>query len=194
MTQIPTPLDPLSDALFDEPPMWPKVIGIISIAWGSLGLFCGLCGVVGIVAMNLVPQGGGSNPLGAMPDVMKPSIGQYVILSLSFPSTILLLAAGIVLVLRKPSSRSLHLLYALSSIPLSIAGVIFGLAQVADQVAWKQHNAADPWAKNIQPEFGYIAVAFSGILGVAWPLFLLIWFLAVKRRSSDISAGVREAL
>lgn len=64
MTSFPSspsapPVNPGQIDFDPEPPSWPKVIGIISIVWGSLGVICNACGLFGQMAgdafVNMAP-------------------------------------------------------------------------------------------------------------------------------------------
>src|SRR3954468_11066775 len=110
MSQMP-PVDPVLDMpLLDEPPAWPKVIGIISIVVASLGLACGVCGLANI-ALLPVMENMTKDKLGPMPAIMKPTGLQMAlgVVQMGWPA--LLLGAGIATVRRRYSGRTMHLVY-----------------------------------------------------------------------------------
>ena len=55
----------------------PKAIGIISIVWASLNLFCGVCGIgMFFVGKNMLSKA--EAQFGPMPDVMRPNPMQVI--------------------------------------------------------------------------------------------------------------------
>lgn len=185
------PRDYQPDLLPDEPPKWPGAVGVISIVWAALGIVCGGCGVLSPVIMKtFLAQA--EQQFGPMPDVMKPGALQVVLAGVSLAWAFLLLAAGIMLALRKPAARPLHLLYAVGSVILTVISTILGvMAQLALR-EWVQNNPDNQWAQQAAqqpPIAAYATIAFSVVLGLAWPVFCLIWFGAVKRSARDITGG-----
>lgn len=180
MSQVP-PIEPMLDDS-EEMPSWPKVVGIISICWGALGLLCNGCGVASPVLMTMIPE----NPqAGPMPDIMKPGMGQLVLSGIGLAFAVLLIIAGIATLQRQYAGRMLHLVWGAISILLTFVGVFVALSLIAAQAAWKKANPDSPWAQQMNPFFGYIAVAFSVILGGAWPVFCLVWFGMIKKTAES---------
>jgi hypothetical protein len=177
--QVPT-FDPI-----DEPARWPTVVGTISIVWASLNLLCAGCGVLSPVLMSTLMKSAEAQ-LGPMPDVMRPGAGQVVVAGLGFVWAILLLVAGIMLTLRKPAARMLHLVYAAGAIVLSIAGTAVAVMMQLRIAEWVADNPDSPWAQQQNPAVSFAMIGVSVVLGMAWPVFVLVWFGVVKRNASAI--------
>ena len=168
-----------------DAPGWPKVVGIFSIVFGSLGLMCNGCGGAMLFAMPALLKLS-EEQLGPAPDVFKPPVAQLAMVPVGFILAIVLLVAGIMLIRRKPVARVMHLVYAVVNILLTSAGVAVGLMQLEKLAAWKAANEGDQWAAQINMPQQYFTLAFATVIGIAYPLFLLIWFGMVKRKASDM--------
>jgi len=190
MTTLPT--DPIPALSFDpsDPmlPGWPKVVGMTSIIWGALGL---LCNLGGIGCMALVPMFMASAPdAGELPPTMRLDPIQLALGVAGTAMTIFLIVAGVATRRRRPVGQPLHLAYAAISLPLVIAGTIHAVQKNATMVQWAQDNPASPFAKGADSPMALIITAAMGILFTAYPVFLLIWFGAVKRHATDLVASV----
>ncbi len=113
-----------------ELPGWPKVIGTISIVWASLGLLCGGCGMIFLVAMPTFMKGA-VEKLGPMPPPMLPSPEQMVLGGIGFLWAIVLLVAGITTVTRRPIGRPLHLIHGAVAIILGVLAIFFTTGSAA---------------------------------------------------------------
>lgn len=184
------PMNPIDDLVWDEPPGWPKVVGGISIGWAALGLTCAGCGVAGMAFMTSGSLPGMEGPL---PPPMVPTPLTWIFMLLSFAPPILLLAAGIVTMSRKPVGRPLHLVYAVIAIVMTAVGVWFQLQQQAAMEAWIQQNPDSPWAQQQNApgaQMGQIAGLIVGIIaGFAWPIFCLVWFGLIKTKPEDFTGN-----
>lgn len=181
-----------------EPPAWPKVIGIISIVWGSLGVLCGLCTMAQTMLGSMVQQPGGQ----FQPPPASPA---YLIsLGLGVLVTILLLIAGIMLVKRQAIARPMFLVYSVLSIVTTVVGMAISLTDVipATIAAMKAQAAAEtnPQAQQqMQQMVGFMDQFLSVItivvcvIAMIFPLFCLVWFGAIKRKASDMGVA-REVL
>lgn len=168
--------------LAPEPPQWPKVVGIISIVWASLGLFCAPCGMIMpfLYPMIMPPElmEGGLPPNMQVNPLMMGAQGVGLLMA------VLLLAAGIATVKRTPNGRTLHLAYAALQVP----GLIFGLWLVykmhIDLTDWIANNPGNKLAQQ-QASGGdtglFVGIALTVIFGGVYPTFLAIWFGLVKR-------------
>jgi hypothetical protein len=180
----PPPDAPMHDAGYVDVPetSWPKVIGIISIVLASLGLACYGCQSVSTIFQPMM--------VGAMPEEMRPpapstmqmaySIATYCI---SFLLSLLLLFAGIATLKRKPSGRSLHVLWSVLKVVVSL--ISFGFAvmlaeEIADQVnaqmQQQSQQTGQPPMFEMTPGMMIIASAVTTAIMLIWPVFLLIWF------------------
>lgn len=168
-----------------DPPAWPKVIGIISIVFGSLGIGCMGCSGVGLVIQPMF-MGSAEAQFGPMPDVMKPPLSQIIMMPVGALLAAMLIIAGVLLLKRVAISRLLHLVYAALNIVMSILGTITGIAQTTRMADWKSANPDSKWAEMIKPEMAMPMLIAGLVIGLSYPLFLLVWFGAVKRKASDM--------
>ncbi|MCX5685507.1 MAG: hypothetical protein NT049_17765 [Planctomycetota bacterium] len=138
---------------------WPKVIGIISIVLASLAI---ICTPASLAMQKLDPNQrhvfeqlpGWFNIYMTVSGVLGVLVG------------VLFLAAGITLVLRKPAARPLHLVYACLAIIMCLVGIFVSVAAFSGAPVEGSMKA------------GMVAgFACSLPLGLAYPVFLLIWFL-----------------
>jgi hypothetical protein len=177
-----------------ELPGWPKVIGTISIVWASLGLLCGGCGMIFLVAMPTFMKGA-VEKLGPMPPPMLPSPEQMVLGGIGFLWAIVLLVAGITTVTRRPIGRPLHLIHGAVAIILGVLAIFFQVRQQGELAAWAAANADSGWAKQMNAPGSSIGrtlgLAFTVLLSFAWPCFCLAWF-APSKRSAQL--GIRDVV
>ncbi len=176
-----------------EAPIWPKPIGVISIVWGTVNIGCMGCGVAGL----LMPMFMGSSmqqafPDGMPPTLMNPPITIWVNYLLGLGLALVLIGSGIVLLLRKPIARPMHLAYAAVGLVLTVFGLYSGWQMQSEINAWCQQHPDTAWAKQsgASGAFQWIGLAIGIVLGLGWPIFLLVWFGLVKRDSQEIARGV----
>jgi MFS family permease len=186
----PTELPPDFE-LPDEPPRWPKVVGVTSIIFGALSL---TCGGMGLVMMGLMPvlMKAVADQMGPMPDAMKPNAAMMVAGVIGLGVAVLLIIAGIVTVQRKPAGRRLHLVYAVLGIASTFVGLYLQLRHQAGFQQWAAQNPDNLWAQQGGGVWQLIGLAFSIFLGFGWPLFCLIWFGLVKTRAEHMTGGEPE--
>ena len=180
------PIDPPQIELDTPPPGWPKVVGIISIAWGSLGLTCGAFGA--IMAAVIMPMGakaimettGASTP----PPSMDPNPLMWALMISGLAVAALLLIAGIMTMSRSAAGRAMHIAYAFISIVQAAIGAFYQYSTFQDTVTWANDNVDDPAiAGSLTNPIGmYIALAFGVILGLGYPLFCIFWFGALGKK------------
>lgn len=186
----------LEPALPERPPAWPGVIGMISIVIASISLACGGCGlaVYGAMMPNLMRMM--PEEMGPMPAVMRAPPAFYVNGGIGIGVSILLLAAGIATLRRRPVGRRLHLVWAVLALINGLWGTWIALEWQAAIQEFARANPDHPWA---QQQAGGRPAALAGIvisavLAVAWPLFTLVWFGAVKPRPEQMGAAAAEPL
>jgi hypothetical protein len=138
---------------------WPLIIGIISIAFASLAI---ICTPASLAMHKLNPQSG--EVFKGMPVWFEAYMTASCVVGVLMG--IVLLAAGIMLVLRKPAARPLHLGYAC----LAVVVCLIGLA--VSVLAFSGSGMEGPAKVGM-----YVGFACSVPLGLAYPIFLLIWFL-----------------
>jgi hypothetical protein len=105
----------------------------------------------------------------------------------------MLLFAGILLVGRSPKARMLHLLYALPAIPLNVLSYLNQLEKQASLEQWAADYPDNPIAQGINQQGGgqmvgqICGLSMFMALGLLFPLFIFVWFAAVKVRPEQIT-------
>lgn len=190
----PQPSPIASSGLLPEAPSWPGPVGTTSVVWGGLSLTCAGCGVVGMLSpifMGSMMQQ--AFPDGMPPGLTNPPITIWVSIGVGSLLNLFLITCGIVLLLRKPIARPMHLGYALVALLIGLVGLWFNIQYQNELAQWNRDNPNTRWAQQ-QAAAGTsviksLALGFSILLGFAWPLFCLAWFTAIKPDASEISRG-----
>ena len=196
MSQLP-PADAMIDTDLDAelPPTWPKAVGIVSICWASLSLGCMGCGVLGVAMQagfgGMMAQ---AFPDGMPPQMTNPPMSTYIGLGIGFVNSLLLLVAGIILVMRNPVSRMVHLVYAVLSILGSIWGTIIQMQTQAELAQWCRDHPSTKFAISQSQSgiFQYVGLVVGVLLGVGYPLFCLVWFGWIKKNPAEYSRGLDQ--
>jgi len=176
-------------------PLWPKVIGIISIIWGSLGLICGGFGLVALPFsdkfVSAILENGEPTPYG-----MVPTATDYSIAGFGFLLAVLLLFAGITCVSYRPVTRKMHLLYGLISIPITLWSYMNQQHKAELNLQWAKEFPNSPLAESLDPAQNpaagvgqIVGLALLIVLGFGVPLLYLIWFGLVKTKPEQITGG-----
>lgn len=185
MEEQSAPLDPQIEL---APASWPKVIGIISICWGCLGLTCLGC-LFGWLSFGsaLLPANLKDAP---KPPGMTMNVAAAVQIGFGFVMSLLLIASGIQTARRQLSGRTLHLVWAALTIPIGAVGLYLSWRQQIEVERWFQDNPDSQFAKGYRPGKGGQAfgLAFGACMQYAWPIFCLIWFGLVKRTKESFGA------
>ncbi len=182
---------------FAKLPGWPKVVGIISIVFSGLSLTCMGCGVVSMVAF--LPMARNARPEGEpLPPSMDPSAVmqtlQFTQMGIGLLLTVLLLMAGIMTLSRKNAGRMLHLLYGGLSLPVAMFGVWIQLKAIAEMEQWLLDNPDSTLASSPGSGTGgmMIGLGIGLVIGLAYPLFCLIWFGAIKTKHEQMTGGIDD--
>ncbi len=170
---------------WSEPPKWPKVVGIISIVWGVLGIVCNGFGIVGtVLGPRFITMAEGQEGFeGGFP----PSMTQVnmLILGISVVSVLVgiaLLMAGIFTVNRRPQGRTLHLGVAVASLIILVLAIGYQWHNMSQIGEWVTANPDASFSQTYSPIGSMIGMAVGVVIGGAWPVFCLIWFGALKKR------------
>lgn len=173
---------------------WPTVLGWFSIVLGALGILKNGCGAASNLVMGgagmTAFMGGGSGPQAAQAEQMKQAMGGlsgWIMLTgaLSLVSlfvSVLLLVAGISMLNRKVSSVGMHKAWAWVRIGMLIAetgvGLVLQTAMVnAMMTSMPQGGGGTPPPAGFSQmimAFTVIGVCFSVLLGLAYPVTVLI--------------------
>jgi len=189
--------DEFEDDLDAELPRWPKVVGVISIVWGSIGVICNGLGAVSALFSGSMMQGMADQMEGGMPPVLlDPPLVNMIAAVLGLLLSIFLIIAGVLTVLRKAEGRMAHLIYAPVHIVLMIWGVMLQLNQQAAVADWVAANPDSDFAQSQQAAGGAgpmvgMAIMFVMIaIFLIWPVFNLVWFGVIKKSHEDMTGGV----
>lgn len=173
----------VEDHDWNEPPKWPKVVGIISIVWGSIGVLCNGLGLVGTVLTPQMMQMAAQEMEGGMPpQVTQPNMWYAVMGVLSILMSIGLILAGIFTVNRKPAGRTFHLAVAVGTLILVAISLPLQWANMTAIGEWVANNPDAEFSQNYTPMGSMVGMAVSVVLAGGWPIFLLIWFGALGKR------------
>ena len=173
-----------------EVPKWPKIVGIVSVVLGSLGLICNGCGAAYMFGAEQMLKMAEPHMGSPAPSVMIPSPALAIVSMIGFLWAILLLIAGILCIARNPMTRLTHLVYAVGGLLLVGVATYLQLEQQAALMEWARQNPDNPWAQNANSPMNAVSLYFGVVLGAAWPVFCLIWFGLVKTRREQITGGV----
>ncbi len=191
------PIDQSDTDDFDlnPPPKWPKVVGIISIIWGTLGLTCTGCGIgsPAILGMMFGPMLNGA----PLPPAWQLGTVDYIVTAIGGLMAVLLIIAGIQTILRKRLGWALHLVYGLVVVPVTIASALNGFAKQEGMAQWAQDNPDNPIAEGINrggPDqmIGLVMGVLVILFFMLYPLFCIIWFGLVKNKHEHMTGGVEE--
>lgn len=162
-------------------PSWPKVVGIISIVWGSVGIVCSGCGLLTPVFIPALMKAVGQE----MPKEAMPQGMQMLLMIPGLLLAVFLIVAGVATLNRKPSGFPMHLGYALVAIPLALLNVYFSWKQQGEMAQWAAMNPEHPFAQQAnnpgQRMMQVVGLIFGAVIGLAYPVFCLIWFGLVKK-------------
>lgn len=182
-------VEPLDAQIELAPTSWPKVVGILSMVWGGLGLTCLACGIGGIlIGPALMPPELKEGPL---PPNMRMAPWQAGMFVVGFGLSVLLIVAGVQAMRRNMAGRTLHMIWASCSLLLTFVNIYFGWRQVIEVEQWVRDNPTSPFAKGPQLSRGANMALVIGLncIGLIWPVFLLIWFGAIKRTKESFGAA-----
>lgn len=147
-------------------PVWPIVIGVISVIFGAIGIIS--------VPVGLMISARGP----ATDDLRKYFPPQFMSFTrvdtvVGLAVSALLLAAGISLLKRRRVTRGLHTGYAIVNICRAVLTAVLTMTMVFPAV---RDAAARGEIEGALPVI-IVAGAIGGLLsGMAYPVFLLIWF------------------
>ncbi len=177
------------DPAFVPRPKWPTPFGIVSIVLGALGLVCGGLGMAwGMVAGPMMKDQLNGAP---MPDVFVLGPIDLAIGIGSLALSILLVFAGILLIGRSPKARLLHVLFAVLILPINIVGFVRQMDKQAALEQWVIDYPDNPIAQGMdrpgQQVGEMVGLGMFLLLGVLYPLFVFVWFAAIKHRPEQIT-------
>ncbi len=167
---------------------WPTVLGIIAIAYASIGLLGGVCGV----AFASLFAGGKFGPGAPMyPDWhVYWTIGMAVVHGVF---EVLLLVAGIKLMSRQAGSSRFCRRWAIGFLPLCLITVPinFAIERAAGWNAQTGGPAGGP-PEAVMLVMFILVVVFTLLWSCALPVFMLIWFARPKVKAEVAEWAVGE--
>lgn len=181
-----------------KPATWPKVVGIIFIVFGALGIMQGCMGVFSMLMLGtmagMMPQGEGQQMFESIA-AMQPWL--VAVAMITFCIAIILLVAGIGVVMRKSWGRTTALGWAMAKMVLVVfSGIVNYMMQKLQFEQMQEMMANDPNAAQTMPMAGsfmtwisIFTIVFTIIWGWILPVFTLIWFSRSKIRSEVVSWG-----
>lgn len=174
-------------------PIWTAVLGWICVALSSFGLLCGGLGMLMLPFSAQFIEGmlEGDPP----PPSMSPSIATIALGLVGLVLTVVLLVASIMLITRRVKARMLFLVYSGIGLPLNFLSFMNQLSIQAADKQWAQDYPSNQMAQNMSTqgsEIGQmIGLGIFMLLGLGWPLFLLMWFGLIKTKPHHIT-GIME--
>lgn len=174
--------------------IWPTVLGVLAVIFGSLGLLNAVFGLFGILVPGIVkgffeqqaqqqPGVGLESAVAQMEVIEGYFFANLLVLICSFALSIMLLAGGIALLRRRPSARRTMMGWAvlamIKTIPSSIVGYLQADASMqvmADEMATSAPGAFPAWMFNIWRGSIVVIIALQVLVCWAGPVFVLIWF------------------
>lgn len=159
------------------PSSWPTVVGVISIVWGSLSVLGGCC-MVGIFS-TLTAMG----PLledemtqEELDDFQQLATLQGPLIALGVVQLMLaiyLIAGGISLSKHRPFGPRHLKMWAVLHLVYSIGSTVF---MMTFDLSPDPETAPDPELARIEQISSTAGMICGLIVGLAWPVFTLIWF------------------
>jgi len=170
-------------------PVWPTVIGVISIVFGLLGALQGCGGIVMPFAMNgltgLMPDDQSKAVFAGMSDHLAWGVAAGVT---GMAVGVLLLTAGIGMVQRRRWSVRAHTIWAVLAILQSGVGGVYGFLIQQSQFQTMKAGGMPPTPFPMEA-FAAVGVLVGLLFACAYPVFMLVWvFRSVIR---DQVAGWR---
>lgn len=192
MTQFPDTVNPIEPEI-TEPPKWPKVIGIISVVLGSLFLLCGGCGL-GVMPFMESLTGAAKDAPGGLPPTMQPTVEMYASGAAGLLWSVVLIAAGITLLMRKAVARQMFMVWVCGAIPLAIWGTLISLHLKSQMADFATKFPDSPFSKGVGGPLDYLGPAIQLVLGYTYPVFCGVWFGMVKKKPEEYTRGVEQLM
>jgi len=168
-------------------PRWVPVLGGINIALAAFGLVCG-----GLVMLS-VPFFAGMVEDQLNGDPLPPHLvlTPYTlgIALFGLVLSVVLMVGSILLVMRRFKSRMIILIYSVLALPLNFLAFLNQINIQAGVQQWVKDYPNNPMANNFDTANNagaaigqYIGLGLFLLLGLGWPLFMLIWFSLIKTK------------
>jgi len=184
-------------AASSAPPAWPKVVGTLSIVFGSLSIMCTGFGMISAVfftpwiARQMEAQADGPVEL---PPNMQFDPQMWLYMAAGVATNVLLVIAGILVLSRLKAGRGAHLVYAVMELGAIAWGIVITIRQHAAMDQFAADHPGNPFIaqRNEAVEWGIAAAMF--VIAACWPVFCLIWFGLVKKSERDFKGSETQQL
>ncbi len=183
-----------------SPCVWPRVLGIVAIVFGSLGVLGGCMGLLFPILQSVfedaVSKGGGPDIFGTMQGWQGWTLAGSV---LGMVISVLLIVEGIGLLRRRPWSIRLGYCWAVLKITFVLVNSIVGyfIQRDIQQAMFQEFANQGTPMPPIGPGFFEIMGAFGIVVGIVWgwalPVFLIVWFSRSKIRAEVADWSVAAA-
>jgi hypothetical protein len=168
-----------------EPARWPTPIGVLGIIFASLGLIGGVCGLAwpAILPWYVDQMKNSWNVPQSQIDLMlasqPPTVWYLLSASIGLVFSILLMIGSIRLLRRRASGAKLVKAWAWITIVWVPLNIVISMMLAPGLPAGSQ---PDPTMQQQQQVGMYFTIGCMAILGLAWPVFCVIWFARPKIR------------
>lgn len=179
---ITRPMPPTSSAVSPTPPVWPTVIGVISIVFGSLGLLNGCVGLIMPFVIGKLMVFFTDAKMQAMFGSMSGHAGWSIAAGVTGMAVGgLLLASGIGSVGQRRWSTRTHAIWAVLAILQSgVSGMYAYLLQQAQFEAMQ--GAGVPMMPMMGEAFAAVGLLIGLMFACAYPIFMLVWLMRAPIR------------
>lgn len=181
------PTQPGEMYLPQQPSAWPKVIGIIAIVLGALGVLGGCMGLASTlfvdtfkgVLEDMMPSGQPS-PLEPLEAVYEHKGWMIVTQFLTMGAAVLLLFVGIGLLKRAAWSARAAMYWAVIKMAVVVPGAVLAYMANKAQLATMAEQGGGFVGSGLVEAIGAASIGLSVVWGWALPVFVLIWFSRAK--------------
>lgn len=136
-----------------------------------------------------------------MPDGMKATGTDYILMGVGLVLTLLLLFGGIFCVTRNPICRFMILIWGVISIPLSLFGYVRQMDKQESIRQWAQQYPDSPLAQSMNNSGAtgaqiqeILGLVFTILLGVLVPAFFVIWFGIIKTKPEQMTGSAEPII
>lgn len=167
---------------------WPKVIGIVMIAYGALGVLNGCMGVIAPFFMEIFAQLTPASQRGVFNVIEDQKSWLIAGSSLSLVLETVLIILGIGLLKCRRSAARKYIYWAIPKIPLVLFQSVFQYKMGVSQMqSLFQSSDAPAIGSGFINAISLLTVFFVLIWGCTLPVFLLIWFNRSKIKAETVA-------
>jgi hypothetical protein len=164
--------------------VWPITIGVIGIAFGSLGILRSLYGAATPWLFNswtfYTPSS--TNTFDPFAALRHWGVWLSLVNAIGVLVAVMLLIGGIGLLRRRPWSGTLLIAWAIIRIPLAFAETVVGIGMQQEQLAAMSSQPGGAMVSAFASGFAWFGAVVSIAMYCALPTFMLIWFTRPAHR------------